>query len=227
MPGVASTTNWRPLRLDWIDPDPKLVKSDPEFAKQHGPQLAVVAHQTDAPYTVTVELRFDRDGAPFVIGVAVRRQTPWWEEDGWEAGEERPHVSPRDVQRLPLAGIVRAALAAASAAERRTLETGEPVTSETARVLTDQGEDWDWAEDARKVLTPHGRPQHGKSAKWYSELADSYRGFARAGKSPVKEIATRKRVSENTVHQWVHRAREIGVLEPSPRSKRPGQDARD
>jgi transposase len=39
------------------------------------------------------------------------------------------------------------------------------------------------------------------------------------GISPVKEIARRKRVSENTVHQWVHRARKLDFLEPSTRSQ--------
>jgi transposase len=75
--------------------------------------------------------------------------------------------------------------------------------------------------EAGKVLLPRGRPKRGKSVDFYRELAKSYREFELGGLSPVKEIARRKRVSENTVHQWVHRMRhELGFLEPSPRSKR-------
>lgn len=59
------------------------------------------------------------------------------------------------------------------------------------------------------------------SVDWYRNLANSYREFELRGLSPVKEIARRKRVSENTVHQWVYRMRhELKFLEPSPRSKR-------
>jgi hypothetical protein len=77
-----------------------------------------------------------------------------------------------------------------------------------------------WADTARKVLVPRGRPKRGKSASFYKQLADSYRELAVTGASPVKEIARRKRVSENAVHQWIHRARNLGFLDPSPRTKR-------
>jgi hypothetical protein len=76
-----------------------------------------------------------------------------------------------------------------------------------------------WADTARKVLVPRVRPQRGKAASFYKEIADAYRQLAASGVSPVKEIARRKRVSENTVHQWVHRARKLKFLEPSPRSQ--------
>jgi hypothetical protein len=200
--------------------------------------MAVVFFPTDRPYTVTVELRRDPHGAPFVLGVAIRCQYPSWqewqewrEEIGWPGAGPRPHVSARDIQRFPLAQIVSAALAAAATAERPTLENGTPVRSQVATVLADAdprwreqgGTDWDWAESARKILVPRGRPRRGKP-DFYKEIAASYRAFAAMGLSPVKEIARRKRVSENTVHQWVYRARALGFLEPSPRSRKRKED---
>jgi hypothetical protein len=221
---AVAREEWRPLRIDWLDPK-----------DESAPEVAVVFFPTDRPYTVSVELRYDPDGAPFVLGVAIRCQYPSWEEwqewrenIGWPAAGTRPHVSARDIQRFPIAQIVRAALAAAATAKRPTLENGKPARSQVAAVLADAdpawreqgGRDWDWAEDARKILVPRGRPERGKSAGFYKDIAVSHRKFAAAGKSPVKEIARRKRVSENTVHQWVHRARKLKFLEPSPRVKR-------
>lgn len=216
---LSDSLEWRPLRVDWLDPDDE---ADPE--------LAVVVYPTGAPYTVSVELRRHSDGAWFVIGIAVRRQYPWWEEpSGWEASDERwasenPHVSPRDVQRLPLARIVRAALAAASSAERPNLATGKPAASSVARIFAEDGitppQEAAWAQVAQRVLLPRGRPQRGKSVDFYRELANSYRALARTGVSPPKVIARRKRVSTNTVYQWLYRARDLGFLELPPGSKR-------
>ena len=39
------------------------------------------------------------------------------------------------------------------------------------------------------------------------EIAEAHRAAEMASKSPAKEIARRKRVSENTVHQWIHARR--------------------
>ena len=212
---------WRPLRIDWFDPRDD---GDPGMADS-GPELAVTVFPTDAPYNVTVEIRRDADGAPFVIGIAVRRQFPWWEDGGWMAGDERPHVSPRDVQRLPLARIVRAALAAASTAQRPTLSSGEPASSQVAPLFGSASQrerpEEEWAKVARKILVPRGRPQRGKSIPFYQRIADAHRACALAGTSPAKEIARRMNVSENTVHQWVHQARRHKLLEPSTRSRRP------
>jgi hypothetical protein len=209
----AMSVDWRPLRLDWLEP-----------ADETKPEFAVVVFPVDVPLTVSVEFRRDPSGRPFVMGVAVRYQPLWaFEDDFWESAEQRPHVSPRDVQRLPLARIVRAATAAANSAERPVL--GEkPAVSSTAQLFPDEsGEPWTgdppWAEAARKILVPRGGPQRGKSTQFYKEIARSYRDFALAGMSPVREIARRKRVSENTVHQWVHRARKLNFLDPSPRSQ--------
>lgn len=194
-----------------------------------------------APYSVAVELRRD-DAGPFVTGVAVRRSVFGTDWDG----VSRTHVAPRDIQRLPLARIVRAATAAAATiewdAKPVSLEpllselgppdehgnrSGPPIPGRPA-IAYDPGKrrerypvppGMQWADTARQVLVPRGRPQRGKAALFYKEIADSYRELAFTGASPVKEIARRKRVSQNTVHQWVHRARKLGFLDPSPRSQ--------
>jgi hypothetical protein len=214
------------LKIDW-----------PEQRWWSDPELVVTAFEKGIPYAVAVELRRDDDGVPFVTGVAARRHL--W-ADGWKG--ERTHVSPREVQRLPLAKIIRAALAAAATAEPPDPRDRDwqPVPGvpnrqskpalDPGEVAYDPGDDprWhdsgpEWARDARKILIPRGRPTRGTSAAFYKELADSHRNFSARGESPVKAIARRKRVSENTVHQWVHRARALGFLEPSPRSQRPPQ----
>jgi hypothetical protein len=204
------------LRADW-----------PEQRWWSDPQLVLTAFEKGMSYAVSVELRREAEGAPFfVTGVAVRRHK--W-ADGWSG--EPTHVSARDVQRLPLARIVRAALAAASTIERPTgqgIFAGQEAHSIVSYDYRDEKqrerfppEEGDWGETARKILVPRGRPERGKSAAFYKEVADAHRQLSAAtGRSPVKEIARRKRVSENTVHQWVHRARQLGFLEPSPRSRR-------
>jgi hypothetical protein len=182
---------------------------------------------------VAVELRHDEDG-PYVVGVAVRRHVL----AGYNG--RRTDVSPRAVQRLSLAPIIKAALAFASV-------TSEPPADEGAGTVPApyHASDWgdsvwatyydvghadEWSEagfevppamaQAGKVLVPRGRPERGKSVAFYRELADTYRAFELQGLSPVKEIARRKRVPENRVHQWVYRARDLKFLPPSPRSRR-------
>jgi hypothetical protein len=206
------------------------------------PELVLTFLPEGQPYSVAVELRRD-DAGPFVTGVAVRRSRFG---GGWD-GVSRTHVSPRDIQRMPLARMLQAAVAAASelewAAKPVSLDDlvseaklsppdkhGErrvPIPGRHS-IVYDRGEpreahpvrpELQWAETARKVLLPRGRPRRGKAASFYKEIATSHRAFAAAGLSPVKEIARRKRVSENTVHQWVHRARKLKFLEPSPRSQ--------
>jgi len=193
------------------------------------PELVITAFATDMPYGVSVELRRDEEGVWFASGIACRRHR--W-ADGWKG--ERRGVSPREVQRLPLAKIIRAALAAAPSAVRPDdLDDPNSTPFPQFQLVYDPGDDprWSesgpgWAVDARKVLLPRGRPQHGKSVDFYTQLAVAYRDFASAGLSPVKEIARRKKVSENTVHQWILRTRRLGFLEPSPRSRpRSDEDA--
>jgi hypothetical protein len=211
----------------------------PGDVDRYGPELVVtvIPQEYGEHYAVSVELRRDENG-PYVVGVAVRRSVL--------AGYTglRTHVSPRDVQRLPLARMVAAALAIASTATRPTgderVQGSDPGPSPVATLVEgesawvtyyDVGHADEWRElgfdlppamiEAGKILVPRGRPQRGKSVDFYRQLAKSYRAFELAGLSPVKEIARRKRVPENTVHQWIHRMRhELGFLEPSPRSKR-------
>jgi hypothetical protein len=77
--------------------------------------VTVIPQEYGERYAVAVELRRDDDG-PYVIGVTVRRTLL----AGYTGG--RTHVSPRDVQRLPLAAIIRAALAFASTVAKPTDE---------------------------------------------------------------------------------------------------------
>ncbi len=106
------------LQISWRAKASKAWWSDPD--------LIVTAFPEHADYAVAVELRMD-EGGPFVTGIAVRRH-PW---KGWQG--ERTHVSPRDVQRLPLARIVGAALAAAAIAERPPVdEEGRPIPQPVA-----------------------------------------------------------------------------------------------
>lgn len=108
--------------------------------------------------------------------------------------ENMDGVSPRDVKRLPLATYAQAAIVAVR--------------------------DWDMDAAARTLTAPRGRPRKGQGMAFYRELAGFYRELVRSGvRHPAKEIARRKRVSQNLVHQWVFRARELGLLESPPGRK--------
>jgi hypothetical protein len=205
-------SEWKALRIEW-----------PEKNWWTDPELLITLFPPEPPYAVTVEFQRDADG-PFVTGIAVRRHV----HAGWDG--KRTQVSPRDVQRLPLAMIVRAAVAAASSvpAEPPTPRRGsQPLPGSRGMAIhyIDDEESHakfpraEFVEDARRILMPRGRPQRGKSVEFYRDLAETHRAAARAGKSPAKEIARRKGVSANTAHQWIHRTRQLGFLEPSPRSK--------
>lgn len=211
-----------------------------EFRKNVGrydPELivTVIPQEYGDHLAVAVELRRDEDG-PYVIGIAVRRHVL--------AGYTglRTHVPPREVKRLELSRMVDAALGLASSVPEAPSPETTPGGSDPGPwpvdVLVEGDSTWatyydvahaeEWRElgfevppemvAARKVLVPRGRPH--RSTTFYREIANAHREFQRRGLSPVKEIARRKREKENTVHQWVHRARELGFLEPSPRSKK-------
>ena len=198
----------RPTKRWWTDPD-----------------LVVSIFEEGVEYVVAVEIRRDADGAPFVSGVAVRPKHP--------GGGDRRTVSAQVIRRRPLAKVLKAALAAAATVDDASIPDGEWVH------FYDPGDDPKWraiaesddresaaraAVAARKVLVPRGRPQRGRSTGFYKEIARAHRQFSLDNRSPVKAIATRKRVSENTVHQWIHRARKLGFLEPSPRSTNTKED---
>lgn len=110
-------------------------------------------------------------------------------------GTPRP-LAPRDMQRLPLTRIRDAML--------------EVAHNPTAATLIGQRE---------RLHVPKGRPERGKAAGFYKEIAAAYKQCVRESRSPAKEIARLKRVDENTVYTWIHRARQLGLIEPSPRTR--------
>jgi hypothetical protein len=110
------------------------------------------------------------------------------------SGKIHVPISPREVRRLPLASVVDAALTIVDGGDpRRTMD--------------------------KKLRAPSGRPQRGRSAKFYKEFAEEYRKFKADGFSPAQEIARRKGVDPNTVHQWAFQARKQGFLEPTTRRR--------
>jgi hypothetical protein len=211
----------------------------PSETHLYGPELVVSVYQPYQPngegLEVAVELRFD-DAGPYVVGLAARTLAVMGDPAA------RRTVSPRDVQRLPLARIVNAVLAFAATVEKPTEENDEiregvgPTWTEIypdATVRTYYGvgaHDVLWEErgfqvpeemvNAAQVVEPEQLPQPGKPNRgFYKWIAEEHRRHSRDGRSPAKEIAKEKGVPENRVHQWIHRARELGDLEASPRSR--------
>ena len=123
-------------------------------------------------------------------------------------------LSARDIQRLPLASALRAAVAAARVFSEQS-STGEVLPLYGTEKI-EKG----WAGAANRVLLPRGAPPTRRSAGFYKQIAEAYNAYVLRGMSPVKEIARRKRVSENNVHQWIYKARELKFLDPSPRSRK-------
>ena len=124
-------------------------------------------------------------------------------------------LSARDIQRLPLASALKAAIAAARVFSEQNDSGVVLPLYDTEKIESG------WAGAANKVLLPRGGPPTRRPAKFYKQIAEAYNALALKGVvSPVKEIARRKRVSENTVHQWVYKARELKFLDRSPRSRK-------
>jgi hypothetical protein len=166
------------------------------------PDLFETVFDYAAPYVVTVGFaRSDADDVPVPVEVTIRLTFPVSETGrGFAEGTEPRSLSTRDVRRLPLDRIVRAATAAADAGPVEALA------------------------EISKSLVPPGRPAGGeRSVVFYKGIAEAYRQLTEQQKSPAKEIARRKRVSENTAHQWIYKARLHGFLEPSPRSRKLGR----
>jgi hypothetical protein len=150
------------------------------------------------PYTVDVEF-VQSDRGPVATGVTVRRNFRYDEDDGFADDLELEAVSGRDVRRMPLDRMIAAALAAVS----------EPTTTTG------------WRDGVTTELESQRPSKRGYSSKFYAEIADEYRRLAQKGlTSPVQEIARRRGDPPNRVHQWVHRARAMGLLEPSTRRRR-------
>lgn len=151
----------------------------------------------DSPYVVDVEVATDEDGTHYLTGIAARSGVPTsasgTPDDPWLEGAEYDPVSPRDAQRLPLSRYARAALAIVN----------DPLTEEGRQ-------------EARRILVPRGRPSRRRGAAFYRELLATARDLEEQGIRPVPEIARRKQVSENLVHQWLHRARKLEATPSSP-----------
>jgi hypothetical protein len=208
----------------------------PADVDMYSPQLLVTAYPRGAEIAVTVELRYDEKG-PYVIGIAARGMVQVIPFDPIPRS-----VSPRDVKRLPLARYVDAALAFAATAEKPTEENDEfregkspTITGlypdATVRTYYAVGAHSDWREAgfqvpeemvvAGQVLVPGDLPKPGRPNRtFYKWIADEHRRHTAAHRSAAKEIASATGAHPNTVHQWIHRARELGDLEQSPRSRR-------
>lgn len=70
-------------------------------------------------------------------------------------------------------------------------------------------------EPLAEALSLSGRPIGRNKERFYRAVAELHRQWVLKGLSPAKELAKRKRVSENTAHQWIYKARQLGYLEPS------------
>lgn len=161
------------------------------------PDVFVTVFGYADPYAVTVGFVRPGEGkAPIPTEISIRLTFPMTEgRRRFEPDLVPAPISPRDVRRLPLDRIVRA-----------------------ATVTADRGP-IDAHEENRRILVPRGRPKGERAITFYKEVADFYRDCVSVGISPARELAKRKNTSENTAYQWIHQARKRGFLEPSPRSR--------
>lgn len=147
---------------------------------------------TDAPYVVDVEFARDTDDESVPIAVTVRRtfSTSARKQGGeyrfTEDAELEP-ISAVDLREIPFGKVLRAALVAKRRPE-----------------LSDERHD-----ELDRILLPRGRPKRGHSRPFYRALAAAADQYERRKLSPAKEIARRKGVSPNLVHQWLHVARRL------------------
>ncbi len=219
------------VRIEWPKLDEKLPPTKAYVAGDQWPvptDLLRVVFTLDS-HQVTIDLSTGTADIPVPVAASVRVLAPL------EAGSDDrpairlsheskkserpifagplPPISTRDLRRLPLASFVRAATSLAEA-YRRGVETGEEFEWPTAG---------DWDRSLEKVRLPRGRPER-RTSGFYGELADSYRQLAAQGKRPVQEIARRKRVSPNTVRQWIFQARKRRLLDPPSPPLKGGND---
>jgi hypothetical protein len=183
-----------------------------EGASWYLPPIRTVAVRcVDWPdYIIEVEVSFDAVDAPVATGVSVRRALPTkattrpWTDVAWPKGTQPLPVSTRDIRRLPLERIVNAALV-------------------MLIQLTKEPAD-DRMDAMAELLNPATRPTRRNKATFYEAVGQLARRWIADGKSPAKELARAKNVDTNTAHQWLHKARKLGFLEPSPRSRRHASD---
>jgi hypothetical protein len=167
-------------------------------------------------YAVDVEMRLPpgtptgpyRLFEPVVTGVSVRRRVPmrakgrraaFEHKAEWAEETEPLPLSLRDVRRLPLDRIAAAAVVVV----RQAAEEPSP----------------DRLEPLAEVLSLPGRPIGRNKERFYRAVAELHRQWTLKGLSPARELAKRKHVSENTAHQWIYKARQLGYLERSSRTK--------
>jgi hypothetical protein len=160
-------------------------------------QSIVRAWHEDDDYVIDIELRLDDVDRPVVTGIAIRRAVPlkssrdFKREPRWPAGTEPRAVRPRDVKRLPLSVVTKAAVAWVTSTQL------EPESPERALEL---------GKVKRTLQPPRSRPRtdpdfYRKILLLYNELA------ARGERSPAKMLAEQMGEPVSTVHVWLHRAK--------------------
>ena len=183
-------------------PGPRITPADLEqgVGWPYPPEWIIRFAPGHASYVVDVEIATEEGGKTALIGIAVRSGIPTspagTPKDPWLEGAEYEPVVPREVQRLPLGRYARAGLAIAN----------DPFTAEGRREI-------------QRILVPKGRPSRGRGAEFYLDLLATARSLEEQGIRPVPEIARRKKVSENLVHQWLHRARKLETRSSPPSEK--------
>ncbi len=194
---MADTQKWLPTLIRRLEnPRPGDVGSDVFWRDRVAVEIAF--HAAKRP-GINVELV--RDDSGFVVtGVSFHGEA----------------LTAQAVQRVRLAPIMRAAVAAAAEWDSQNPGLGGEVPSLVPSV---DGSDGGWTGVARKKLAPPAKGPDRNPAKFYKDIADEWREFTRRSMSPTQEIARRRGVPPNRVSQWAHQARELGFLEPAPRSR--------
>jgi hypothetical protein len=170
------------------------------------PERVVAVVCVDWPdVVVEVEVSYDAIGTPIPIGVRVRRALPMkpttrhGTDPTWPEGTQPAPISTRELKRLPLERIVNAVIVMLV-----------QVTKEPAP---------DRMDPVAEMLNPAFRPTRRNKAVFYEGVGNYARYCAARGLSPAKELARAKNVKENTAHQWLYKARQLGFLERSRRSR--------
>jgi hypothetical protein len=157
-------------------------------------QSVVRAWLEDDDYVVDVELRLDDADEPVVTGIAIRRAVPMKPSTSgprWPEGTELRAVRPRDVKRLPLSQIAKAAATWVSSTKL------EPGSSERTLEL----------DKVRRALRPPPtRPR--TDPEFYSKLLLVHDELVARGESaPAKQLAAQMGEPVGKVHVWLHRAK--------------------
>ena len=199
---------WLSHRVVAFDDDPDATESErgEGWWWPYPPEWTVRFDTEDSPYVVDVEISKVLESTPQITGFVIRTGFPKSPsgkgKESSTSGAEYQPLTAREVQRLPLSRFARAALALA------------------ADAFSPGG-----LQEAKRILMPRGRPSAGADSNFYAELLAAARELEKQGIAPVPEIARRKRVDPNVVHQWLHRARRPG--RPPTLWDRPSSASRD